>query len=375
MTSPARGAGTGGPAAAPATEPPGRQLRGACSWWDAVALGSLEALGRPELWLTALLGFLVRGGLLLFLLPIVALPSPVGIASFVGLGVLTIGGDPTPHLVVSVVMGGLVFVAWLLLGGLLAAATDVALVGAVLAGEDGVPRDAVPGGPARPVPHPGLLVRLLLIRLVSLLPLAVALGWWATRIVDVAYRELTVPLDLATPIAVRALLDAADADIAVLIAWLFTEAYGALAARRLMLGAASVHAALAGGLIDLLRRPLASLATLFVASIGSLVLVAPPLVAAWIAWSRLALAARVGVPGPAAVVESPGATVGEILGPPLFLLLLVVAWLGGLALAGAASAWRSALWTLEAGRSKGVDPRAARSGLPISTPLERREGT
>ncbi|HEX8939533.1 MAG TPA: hypothetical protein VF763_05160 [Candidatus Limnocylindrales bacterium] len=353
--------GTGGQHAATSPGRPGARSA-AARWLDEVPLASLDALGRPDLWPLALLGFLVRGGLLLFLLPIVELPSPVGIASFVGLHVLTIGGDPTPGLVVAAAALVLGLVGWLLLGGLLAAALEARLVRSTLAAEDSA---AEPPGPGL-----DLAVRLLAVRLVALLPLALALGWWIVRIVDVAYRELTVPLDLATPVAVRALADAADADAAVLVTWLLAEAWGALAVRRILLDSQAIRAALVGALGDLLRRPISSLATLGLAVLGSAILVAPPLVGAWIAWSRLAVAARVGVLSPADLGGALPASLAEVLGPPFFLILLLVAFLGGLALAGAASAGRSALWTRQALGRLAV----ARPDAPSVPPNDSREG-
>src|SRR5215207_6413691 len=41
----------------------------------------VATLGRPAWWAMALAGFLVRGGILLVLLPIVILPTPAGLAS------------------------------------------------------------------------------------------------------------------------------------------------------------------------------------------------------------------------------------------------------------------------------------------------------
>ena len=43
----------------------------------------LAVLARPSTWPLALLGFLVRGGWLLIVAPIVVLPTPVGLANVV----------------------------------------------------------------------------------------------------------------------------------------------------------------------------------------------------------------------------------------------------------------------------------------------------
>ena len=44
----------------------------------------LAALSRPSWWILALAGFLVRGGILLFLVAIVTLPSPLALSNEVG---------------------------------------------------------------------------------------------------------------------------------------------------------------------------------------------------------------------------------------------------------------------------------------------------
>ncbi len=44
----------------------------------------LVTLTRPATWLVALAGFLIRGGIVWFLIPIVALPTPVGLANALG---------------------------------------------------------------------------------------------------------------------------------------------------------------------------------------------------------------------------------------------------------------------------------------------------
>ena len=47
----------------------------------AVLASLLVTLGRPTWWVLALSTFLVRGGLLLFLLPIVSIPSPLAVSN------------------------------------------------------------------------------------------------------------------------------------------------------------------------------------------------------------------------------------------------------------------------------------------------------
>ena len=68
----ADGPGAGAPGAVPA------------SWRDVLAGALVETLVRPSGWPLALARFLVRGGIIPFALPIVVLPTTVGIATFFG---------------------------------------------------------------------------------------------------------------------------------------------------------------------------------------------------------------------------------------------------------------------------------------------------
>ena len=49
----------------------------------AILASLLVTIGRPAWWLLALAGFLVRGGFIVFILPIVLLPSPLAISNMV----------------------------------------------------------------------------------------------------------------------------------------------------------------------------------------------------------------------------------------------------------------------------------------------------
>ncbi|HLQ49017.1 MAG TPA: hypothetical protein VK233_08580, partial [Candidatus Dormibacteraeota bacterium] len=101
----------------------------------------LVSLGRPSWWLLALAGFLARGGILLAILPIVNLPSPLVLSNLVAPVIvpLALGHiDEGVVAAIAVAVGGLL--AWLIAGGLVGAATDLALIrdGLAAAREEGV---------------------------------------------------------------------------------------------------------------------------------------------------------------------------------------------------------------------------------------------
>jgi hypothetical protein len=90
----------------------------------------LTALGRPSWWILALAGFLVRGGILLFVVAIVTLPSPLALSNVLGPIVTPLYlGRLEPTTVTLIGVGIVGVVAWIVVGGWFAAATEVALVG------------------------------------------------------------------------------------------------------------------------------------------------------------------------------------------------------------------------------------------------------
>ena len=322
MTDPAPGDGSAG--ALPVTDPAGAiGVAASKPGWARTARAATSAgLGRPELWPLALLVFLLRGGLALHLAPIVVVPSTVGLATFIGPTALTPAG---PSEAFGRFLAGLLagLAAWLVGGGLVAAAAELTLIGRTLP-------SAGRGLTA------GLAARALLVRLAVLLPLVVALAWGLPRIVGAAYRELTLPLDTAAPVALRVLRDVPEVLLLVLLAWLAGETVGGIAVRRLVLFGEGAAAALLGALRHVVTRPAATLATVALAACGSAVLVLPGLVAAGLAWQRLGRALAAGS-DPVAIA--------------LLTALFVAAWLLGLVLAGAAASWRSLAWTFEVRRT------------------------
>src|SRR5204863_4478136 len=72
--------------------PGARLVAGWGRWVDGVGVALRLTLGRPALWPVALVGFLARGGIVLFLLAVVTPPSPVGLANLVGPTAVTATG-------------------------------------------------------------------------------------------------------------------------------------------------------------------------------------------------------------------------------------------------------------------------------------------
>ena len=291
---------------------------------------ALAALGRPGTWVIALTGFLIRGGIVVLLAPIVVIPSTIGVANAVA-PTLTpaLFGQAAPAFVAIVAFTVVGLTTWIIVGGLIGAWADLTMIRAAAADEELEPRPVL-------VERPGAVWRGLAVRLVALIPLAAAIAWGSTRIVDAAYREIILPDELTTPIVLRVLRDVPDAVGLIAIAWLLGETIGGLAQRRLWSSRDSILGALARAIAGVVRRPGPTGATLLLTSAVVAVAVVPPALVAGIAWDRLrvALATR--------------ASASEVAAT---LALFVGLWFAALLLAGAGTAWRSHAWTAEASRA------------------------
>jgi hypothetical protein len=283
----------------------------------------LAVLERPVTWVLGLVGFLVRGGWLIVLAPIVVLPTAVGIANVVAPLVEDIAfGRRTDEVITVGAIALIVALVWLIGGGLLAAAAEVECVRQTLGGLGET-------SPRTTMRHP--IWRVFAVRCLTLVPFVVALAWSGFRLTSVGYRELTVPSDVAIPILYRILGGAPDAIMAMLLTWLFAEIAGGLAARTVILEATQVRDALREALRDLRHRPwrLGALASL----------------------SAAVLLAVIGVTGLATSTTWDGlrAALGEgdvSIGAAALLVLFVGLFAAGLVILGLVTAWRSAVWTV-----------------------------
>ncbi len=301
--------------------------------WRGSLVGALLAtLGRPRWWLLALAGFLVRGGVLVVLLPIVAPPTVAGLMSFLAPTVLgdVIASGPGAPVAVVAVATALVVTAFLSIVGWLGTWFDAELAReAVAAAELGAAADDRSGSPVGD-PPPGLGTA----RLGPHVLTGAAFVFAVARIFSVAYREATTPGAPTTPFVVRVVQGAPEAVIAVVVTWILAEAVGGLALRDLLLRrSSSGETGSARSSIVRAVRDLATprgLATLLVVDAGVIVVAAPGWLATQHAWDQLR------------ILLSGGADVRDLaVGLGLF---LGVAF-GGALLLSVALAWRAASWT------------------------------
>lgn len=281
----------------------------------------LATLARPEWWAMALAAFLVRGGFVLIVLPIVSVPTAAGLVTALSPVVegVFFGGPSVEGVLIGVAVL-LVALAGLAAAGLAGSWLDLALVREAAADED-----LETNWP----PVRGSATDALAIRLIAHLPTVLALGYGLVRVLVVGYEEFTSPGDAGVPIADRVIGRVPDVVLIVVIAWLLGETVGTLAARR---NAAGMRAARA--LVASLRQVVRprGLATLVLSTgvLGGLFI--PFALASGLAWEHL----RGFLLDGADTVDLAAAVV-----------LLVATWVLGLSVVGAGLAWRATAWTAE----------------------------
>jgi hypothetical protein len=292
----------------------------------------LTTLATPATWPIALAAFLLRGGLLLVLLPIVVLPSPVGLGNLLAPALIAVVLQGPPiELVVLVGLVMAAILAWFVAGGLAAAALEAESARLVAGQWDDAFRAVARGGGTEANQGRRVAARILAARIVAHGPAAVAILWASVRLVDAAYRELTSPFDVTTPIVLRVLRDAPDAVVAIVACWAAGEIVGALAARRIALDDERMGSALRGAVATAVRRPLAVLMD-FVVPLAALgVVLAPATIAASAAWGLVRAAVR---------------SRGDPFSATLAVILFVTLWIVGLLLVAVTVAWRSAAWSI-----------------------------
>ena len=302
----------------------------------------LATLASPATWLLGLATFLLRGGLVLVALPIVVLPSPVGLGNLLAPILMTVVfGGLSVEVAAVATLSALSIVTWLFVGGVVAATLE-AEAARLVAGDEaasGAPADVAWDDRARS--ERIVAARVLVVRVLAHAPTGAAVIWAALRLVQVAYRELTSPDDVTQPIVLRVLAGAPEAAVLLLIAWTAGEVVGGLAARRIVLDGSGVAGALRDAVRATVRHPVGILVSFAVPLAGLVLVLVPSTLAATVAWS----AVRVAMRSPA-----------ELVVGTLTVLLFVSLWIVGLLLIAVTAAWRAAVWSVA---HRGLWPRPA----------------
>jgi hypothetical protein len=335
---PELGGGGDGAPRTPVTASGARGARNVRLRWGASISGAfLVTLVRPASWAFGLLAFLAGGGLAVIAWPILVLPTPTGLQNALGNPISSlVFGAPSQAMLGMLVAGlaGIValFLVALLLGSWaerhgIAIALEAAADEAILA-----PAPDVDGAPGAG--------RIAVIRLLGLVPLAIALLLAWRPVYDVTYRELVLPGNLVSPLPIRVLGQVPWVVVSVVVAWLAGDAAASVGVRRLVIERRPVLAAWLLGWADLVRRAHRVIPTALAGLGVLLLLTVPGLGAVALGWTRVR---DVVVGG------------GDATAVFVALVVWVATWLGTLVLAGVGSAFRSAAWTLELPRRRSPD--------------------
>jgi hypothetical protein len=322
----------------------------------------------------ALAGFLVRGGIVVLALPAVVLPSVFGLAEVTGVRAISIAGQPTTWLLEALFVAGVGLAVWLAVAGIVGAVTDVWLVEMAL--ETDEPRSG-----RLVVPGRSLVLRLVAIRAICAVPLAITLVWAAGRIFDVTYAELITPTDLAQPLPLRVLFATASVAAVVAFVWLAGETYAAIAIRREILAGGGIWRSLRGTAGEIVRRPLSTLLAVVPSYAASLFAAGLALLATATAFDWCRMAARNATPI-ALRLGIGSLSTNRDFRPVVFAFsagAMALAWAAALALSGVTSAWRNAAFSIEvadalAARSPAPAGAGDRAGLGLSGAAADRSG-
>jgi hypothetical protein len=279
--------------------------------------GLEAAVSDPGAWPLGMLGFLVRGGLVVMALPILTLPSPVGLATLLGPAVISTGRLDGP-LLVLIVGSSLALLAIVGLALVLAAIEQASLHGRW-------------GRPA-PMPPRTALGRLVALELVAIGPLAIVVALTLPTIVDEVRAELLLPGDLAVPLVVRVAARTLVPLAALVAAILVAEAIDGSLSRRVLVEQRRRRSPGRGLFSVIVTATFGWLATL-IFLVPGLAVTSATWEAARVAWSGLA-----SDPTSSEMVLASVATVA-----------MVAVWIGVLWLCGIASILRAHLWSSRVG--------------------------
>ena len=318
-------------------------------------------LSSPVMWLVGAAGFLARGGILVLALPILSLPTPVGVTLLVPPLSVTTSGISSAFVPELLAAGAFTVVAvalGLLLGVLADAVVYQQLAGLArthdVAGHDVAARDAAAHDVAThtsilPATMPGprggaprLVARLIGVEILALLPAIAMSIITVSRLIAVGEQEYLLPSSTSVPYVARVLQGASTALMALGACLLLADVVNALLSRRLLRGAYRPEAVPTAGrprptarAAQALRGAARIAATWLAAWLVTIVSLVPGLLAITLAWPAVrdtyAATLSSASPGP---VELVAAT-----------LAFVAAWIVALLVAGAGSALRAAAWS------------------------------
>jgi hypothetical protein len=271
---------------------------------------ALEAAASdPGTWPLGMLGFLARGGLIVLALPILTLPTPVGIATLLGPQVISTGRFEGRLL-------GLVAVWAVALLGIVIVATTLAALAQDRLHARLPPADAAATGHT--------LLALIRVEALAIAPIGVVLAVSLSSIVG----EVRLVARTAVPLG------------ALAVAVLISEAIDGTLSRRVLVSDRAARPP-ARGLMSVVATAALGWAVTLIVLLPGLAVIAATWQAARVAWSRMPTAMM-----PPTSVASPDIALAVVA-----TLAMVAVWVGIVLLCGLASVVRAHLWTSRARRA------------------------
>jgi hypothetical protein len=325
---------------------PGMRTSTGRGWRAAVGAAGQAVAGSPRLWLLGIVGFGVRGGLLLLTLPILTIPSPVLLSSLFREGIGTAG--PSASFQTTAVVLAVLTALCVLVAILVSAWCDLLAFETLT--RDEATSELRLGRPARPFgrERTSILLWLAAIQAAAMLPLLALVMVVVGSLESTVTTQVQRPTDLSTPLLLRVLGDLGGFLIVGLVLIGILEVIVSLASRRLLAARAGLLPDGPGertetrlavwGALRLVRHPLAVVPVALVSWGVALGAILAGVASVMLAWTAIR-------PGLQALAVS-GDPV-RLASAPVAVAMLCTVWLAVLCLCGLATAFRSALWTAD----------------------------
>jgi hypothetical protein len=325
---------------------PGLRTAARLGWRDGLASAVTIVTSQPKLWLLGMVGFSLRGGILLLLLPIIVLPTQVEVRLLLG-HYLGSTGFTTSFWGILVALA--VFASLLTVGALLILARiELSSFERVIADPEIAARTAYK--PVRVISgaRRRLFLRLFAVQVLAFIALIACAAPVAWSVVQTSYTEVTRPTSTA-PIYERVLGTVGEQLFFLLIALVVIEMISSLTSRELLVRAFGwrertstrrlwIIPALAAAATYPFRSPVRSLGTSVVNWTLTAVVVISSIWALSVAWSAVRGAFLTSVSF---------SDVSEDAGMLLAALGLSTVFVLAICLTGFASALRAALWSVD----------------------------
>lgn len=325
---------------------PGLRTLARPGWRAGLATALSVVVGQPRLWLLGMLGFCLRGGILLLTLPIISLPTQVEARLLIGnyLGSTGFSAGFWGLLAVIAIVAAVVTVAVLAV----LARIELSAFETLIDDEEAADRTGFEPAHLPAQARRRLFVRVFEVQVLSFVALMACAAPVAWAVAHRSFGEITRPTSSA-PIYDRVLGAIAEPLFMFLVALVVIEMLSALTIRELLMrgvgwreNAASrrlwLLPALASAVTHTFRSPLRTVGTAAFCWVASTLVLLPALWAIGLSW---------GAVRGAFLTSVSFSDAGDNIGMIIVAVGLAAAFVLGIALAGFASAVRAALWSVD----------------------------